>query len=71
MVVTKSNKFRGFVKDHYYPDTSHDNEKGNFDSPKEAFEWAKKQAEETGFSHVSYWVEIEESLEVDGFSGST
>ena len=70
-VINKNCKFRGFVEDNFYPDTSHNNERGDFDTPEEAFEWAKKEAEETGFRHVAYWVEIDEDSTVDGFSGLT
>ena len=67
----KNITYRGFVKDTYYPDNSHNSECGNFKTPEGAFKWAKKTAHETGFTNVYYWVEHECNLEIDGYSGIT
>ena len=71
MFGKKNIRYKGIVEDPYYPDNSHDDERGGFKTPEDALKWAKETAHETGFTHVGYWVEYECSLEVDGYFGST
>lgn len=64
--------YRGVVKDYHYATDENDSSCGGFDSPEKAFEWAKKTAKETGFSHVNYWVEDEDiDPTLPGYSGIT
>lgn len=53
-------KFKGVVKDFYYDTDGNNSTRSGFETADEAFEWAKKTAEETGFTNVSYWVDPED-----------
>ena len=52
--------FKGVVKDLHYDTDQNDSEHSGFSTADEAFEWARKTAKETGFTHVSYWVDPED-----------
>jgi hypothetical protein len=63
-------KYTGFIRcigD--YGDQHLDHERG-FDTPEEAFKWAKNEAFKTGSTSIgsrTYWVEYERSNIVEGF----
>lgn len=64
--------YMGVVYDRFYDTEDNDSKCGGFSTAKEAFEWAKKTAQETGFTHVSYWAEDEETEEIcEDFYGTT
>jgi hypothetical protein len=63
-------KYRARVRDRQYPDDSHDTNLDGFDTPEEAFAYAKKMAHETGFTGVDYWAEEDTDPEII-FMGTT
>lgn len=64
--------YKGVVYDRYYDTRGNDSERGGFETPAEAFAWAKKEAHSTGFLHVDYWVEDEDNPDKElGFYGRT
>ena len=55
--------YRGVVFDMYYPTRDNDETCDGFDTPKEAFEWAKKTAHSKMFLYIDYWAEDEDTDE--------
>jgi len=67
--ITKPARYRAVVRDSHSTDFDH--EFGSYETPEEALAAAKKDAKSHRKTHISYWVEYDLDLAVEGYEGLT